>query len=201
VNGLTDEELVAQCRRGSREAYAELTRRHARLVFAVCLGVLGDVSDSEDAAQEALIRGFTGIGDLRRDERFSAWITRIARNHCIDLIRTAVRRRELLDQELGRSSGGAEPAPIFQNRGNEQPRSGDRRSYELQSALGRLDEKYRLPLLLYYFEGRSTGAVAETLGISEAGVLTRLSRARKELRRRLARTGDPDRVSGSRRAG
>ena len=55
----------------------------------------------------------------------------------------------------------------------------------LHHALGRLPEKYRLPLLLYYFDGQSTENIARTLNMSAAGAGTRLSRARRELRRIL----------------
>jgi RNA polymerase sigma-70 factor (ECF subfamily) len=198
---MMDEELVAQCQRGTREAYAELVRRHSRLVFAVCLGILGDVSDSEDAGQEVLIRGFTRIGDLREGTLFSTWITRIARNHCVDLLRETIRRRELLARELGRSATGSEPPALFQDRARERSRSGDPRYDGLRLALGGLHEKYRMPLTLYYFEGRSTQKVAEALEISEAGVLTRLSRARKELRKQLARMDGSDGSSRPKMAG
>jgi RNA polymerase sigma-70 factor (ECF subfamily) len=53
---------------------------------------------------------------------------------------------------------------------------------ELHDAVTRLPEKYRLPLVLYYFDGESSEGVARALDLTPAGVLTRLSRARKELR-------------------
>ncbi len=116
MSGISNDELVASCQSGTREAYAELTRRHARLVFVGCLGLLGRVSDSEDAAQEVLIRGFTRIADVRQGTLFSAWITRIARNHCVDRLRETVRRRELLAKEVGRPASGEEPRALFHDR-------------------------------------------------------------------------------------
>jgi len=56
--------------------------------------------------------------------------------------------------------------------------------------LGRLSEEYRVPLLLFYFDGRSTQNIAEMLGISPANVQTRLSRARRKLRCMLESEGD-----------
>jgi RNA polymerase sigma-70 factor (ECF subfamily) len=60
----------------------------------------------------------------------------------------------------------------------------------LEIALADLSSNYRMPLLLFYFDGRSTQSIAETLGIRRAAVQTRLSRARQQLRRLLAERGD-----------
>ena len=59
----------------------------------------------------------------------------------------------------------------------------------LEGALARLPEKYRVPLMLYYFDGHSTENVARMLDLDPAAVLTRLSRARRELRRMLQEQG------------
>ncbi len=61
---------------------------------------------------------------------------------------------------------------------------------QLETALAALSSDYRVPLLLFYFDGRSTRSIAETLGIRRAAVQTRLSRARKQLRRLLSDRGD-----------
>ena len=159
-----DRDLVAASRRGDRDAYAALIHRYAGRVYAVCLGILGDAPDSEDLAQETFMRGLNHIDKLRDDERFSAWITQIARNLCRDYLKTDRRRKELLEQ---RSAGIPPNKPEFS---------------ELHAALQKLPEKHRIPLALYYFDGRSITSLAEVLGTTEAAVYTRLSRARRALR-------------------
>jgi RNA polymerase sigma-70 factor (ECF subfamily) len=167
----TDGDLVAASRAGDRDAYAILIHRHARRVYAVCLGMLGDVADSEDIAQETFMRGLTHIHALRVDERFSAWISQIARNLCRDYLKSTGRRRELLEQRaLDRRSSPAEFSDLY-------------------AALDRLPEKHRLPLVLYYLDGRSVSSVAEELGVSEAAAYNRLSRSRRALRSILLDTG------------
>jgi len=167
-----DAQLAAASRRGDREAYATLARRHTRIVFAVCYGILSDVSDAEDAVQEVCLKAMTKLDDLHDGERFGAWISQIARNHCRDLLRARKRHREILTQ---RSAELKRPEP------------GD--FSELHAALEKLSEDYRLPLMLYYFDGQSTKSVAEALDLSQGGACTRLCRARKELRRLLERQG------------
>jgi len=67
--------------------------------------------------------------------------------------------------------------------------NGSKEYPELQSALAKLSEEHRLALMLFYFDGRSTKNIAETLEISQGAVLARLSRARKRLRKLLEAAG------------
>jgi RNA polymerase sigma-70 factor (ECF subfamily) len=159
-----DRDLVAASRRGDRDTYAVLIRRYTGRVFAVCLGILGRVTESEDIAQETFMKGLTSIHKLHDDERFSSWITQIARNLCRDFLKSGKRRRELLDRR------SAESRPYVQE------------FSDLYAALEKLSEKDRIPLALYYLDGRNIASVAGELGITEAAAYTRLSRARRALR-------------------
>jgi RNA polymerase sigma-70 factor, ECF subfamily len=106
VKEITDEYLVKASRDGDRQAYADLVRRHSRRVYAVCIGILGNTTDIDDLAQEAFIKGFSGIGTLRGDSSFGPWITHIARNLCRDHIRVNARRRELLEERISNPQPG-----------------------------------------------------------------------------------------------
>ena len=163
----TEKELVMASLGGDRGAYDQLVGRHSNSVFAVCLSILRHVEDAEDMAQDAFIRGFDRLSQLRGKGRFGPWIRRIARNLCIDHLRHESRRLALESKQKPE-----EPA--------------DEDHEDLKAAIMRLPEDLRVPLLVYYFDGRSTESLARMLEISKAAVLTRLSRARKELRRMLA---------------
>ena len=169
MNERTDEYLVTASRNGDRQAYADLVRRHSRRVYAVCIGILGNTADSDDISQEAFVKGFSSIGTLRSGSSFGPWITHIARNLCRDHIRVSARRRELISERLS----------------DTQPGSTDYSA--LHEALAELREEYRTPLMLFYFDGKSARKLAEELEISHAGACTRLSRARRELRRIMER--------------
>jgi RNA polymerase sigma-70 factor (ECF subfamily) len=133
--------------------------------------MLHDPDDGQDAAQDVLIKGLEKIGSLRDGNQFAMWITRIAQNHCRDHWRTQKRREELLREHSQETSLASEsPAP------------------DLSDALARLPEKYRLPLMLYYFDGQSSENLARALDISRAGVGTRLARARRALRQILEKS-------------
>jgi len=169
VNERTNEYLVTASRNGDRQAYADLVRRHSRRVYAVCMGILGNAADSDDTAQETFVKGFSSIGTLRNGDSFGPWIAHIARNLCRDHIRVNARRRELIEQRM------------------REPQPGTADYSGLHEALAELPEQYRTPLMLFYFDGKSAKRLAEELEISHAGACTRLSRARRELRRSLER--------------
>ena len=172
MNGRLEENLVASCGKADASAYAGLVKAYSRRVFAVCLGMLGNGHDAEDLAQQALLKGLTDIGQLRDDEQFGAWICRIAKNLCIDFIRRQKLKQSVLLQKSPAGTVSSKEYP------------------ELQNALAKLPEDYRTALMLYYFDGRSTQKIAESLGISQAAVHARLSRARKQLRKLLEAQGD-----------
>lgn len=80
-------------------AYAELVERHYSKVFQVCLGVLGNVHDAEDVAQDAVIAGFEKIGQLRDGGQFGPWIARIARNLSVNFVRRTAVVEKTLDRK------------------------------------------------------------------------------------------------------
>ena len=172
LNSDLETRLVERCRQGDASAYAGLVRAYSRRVFAICFGMLGHKEDAEDIAQQALLKGLADIEQLRDDERFGAWIIKVAKNLCIDFIRKQKRRRNAFAGQV------------------EARASGSKDYSELESALARLPEEYRLTLALYYFDGRSAKNIAETLEISEPAVHARMSRARKKLRKLLEAEGD-----------
>ncbi len=163
----SDRTLVEKCLRGDRESYAELVRLHAGRVYAVCLAIVGTEADAEDLAQEALVKGFDKLASLRNRDHFGAWIATIAGNLSRNFVRSRANRARLLAQRPDPPAGEPE------------------RFSDLRQALGDLPERHRIPLMLYYFDGTSTGSIAATLGISPEAVHMRLCRARGELRKLL----------------
>lgn len=165
-----DRRLVEACLRGNREAYDDLVKLHATRVYAVCLAIVGAPADAEDLAQEALVTGYTKIASLRDPDRFGAWIATIAANLSRNFVQQRANHERLLAMQA--DCAGREPE----------------RQSNLQNALWKLREELRIPLILYYFDGRSTENIAATLDISPEAVRMRLCRARGELRKLLEKT-------------
>jgi len=167
LNDFSDDILVAASQHGDKSAYAILVKRHYRGVFAVCLGVVGNVHDAEDIAQDAMLKGFLKIRKLHSSEQFGPWIVRIAKNLCIDFIRR---------KKYVRAFRAQQPA---------QPRHTANEKHDLQQAVRRLPREFRLPLVMYYFDNKSTRTIAQKLSISRSGVCQRIRDARKQLHKLL----------------
>jgi len=163
LNENLDESVVRACQKGDKSAYAVLVKKHYRHVFALSLGVLGNVHDAEDVAQEAMLKGFLKIKKLTRAEQFEPWILRIAKNLCFDFLRRQKRTREAAMQpatQAGHKTGENE---------------------SLRRAIRRLPLELRLPLTMYYFDGRNARMIAEKLNLSHSGACQRIRAARKRL--------------------
>ena len=169
----SDKEIAWASHQGDRTAYAVLVQRHYKSVFLVCLGVLGNVHDAEDVAQETMIKGFERLRQLRDGSQFGGWIVAIARNLSINLLRK-------------RKTAGRAPVP---DRPSE-PQQTDSNQEGLRQAVARLPWDLRLPLVMYYFDGQDVKAVAEKLAISTSGVYQKLRIAIKELHEILTAQGD-----------
>ena len=163
MNAHLDNSVIRACQKGDKTAYTMLVERYYKGVFALCLGVLGNVHDAEDAAQEAMLKGFLKIRKLKRCDQFEWWILQIARNLCIDFLR---RQKRL------RASG------VKQSR-----QSGDQTSdnHDLQQAIRRLPQELRVPLTMFYFDGKNAKTIADKLNISHSGACQRIRQARQQL--------------------
>src|SRR3954451_19286281 len=101
-----DVELVALARGGDARAFAALAERHYAGLLATCRRALADPQSAPDAAQEALVTAMLGLGRLRSDERFGAWLLGIGLNACRHLARGERRRPA---QSLEAALAGGEP--------------------------------------------------------------------------------------------
>ena len=150
----------------NREAFAKIYDEQFRFVWNVCLTLLRNPADVEDAVQETFLRLLQReeADSLRKDPR--AWLTVTARNVCRDELRR-FRRRELpLDAAAEAAVSIPEPD-------------------ETLTAVRSLPEKYRLPIYLYYYEELSTAQIAALLRRREATVRSDLRRGRAKLRQLL----------------
>lgn len=173
----SDAELARAAQRGEKRAFVEIVARHQVMVCGVALGVLGDFTAGEDAAQEAFVTAWRKIQELREPEKLKAWLAQIARNAALGHLR---RRRGVEFSEVDEEQADeGQPLPDQQAAGREE-------SVLVREALAKLPENYRMPLVLFYRQDQSVREVAETLRISEDAVKQRLARGRELLRERMS---------------
>src|SRR5438045_2976791 len=95
----SDAELVHAARRGDKRAFVEIVARHQAMVCGIALGILGDFALSEDAGQEAFLRAWRKIHELREPERLRAWLGQIARNAALGQLRRK-KGHDVLEDDL-----------------------------------------------------------------------------------------------------
>ncbi len=174
---------------GDKAAFARLVEKHKQSVYGLCYRLLASAEEARDAAQEAFVRAYTGIADFDPRQPFAAWVLRIARNHCIDLLRR--RRPTLALQSEGRIDDGPETgvAPELSDGfalGGEQAVQELEAQRDLDRAVAGLPERYREVIALFHVQHKSYAEIADFLGVPMGTVMTWLHRARKELKARLA---------------
>jgi RNA polymerase sigma-70 factor (ECF subfamily) len=179
--------LVARCRQGDPEAFARLVALHEHMVFNLALRLTGDPEDARDVSQDVFLQVYRMLARFEGRSTLKTWIYRIVVNQCHNRQRWWRRRRrdrsrpleDLTPQDEARlSDESGEKSPYDELRRREQRR-------EVQAALLDLSFEHRAVLLLREVEGLSVEQVAESLGLAEGTVKSRLSRAREALRRKV----------------
>jgi RNA polymerase sigma factor (sigma-70 family) len=160
-------------------AFEGLLRRHGPMVFGVCRRVLGNRADAEDAFQATFLVLVRKAAAIRPRGLVGNWLWGVAYRTALKARAMNMRRRtrERLATEMARSDDTHEDWISEELPGR------------LDEALGRLPEKYRVPVVLCELEGRSRKEVARTLGLPEGTLSWRLAQAKKLLAKKLARHG------------
>lgn len=161
----TPDPLLIKARSGDTEAIRALLTPHEPLVYRLCLALLGNPADAEDAAQETLLQAIRALPKFRGEAQISTWLVRIARNICH-------KRRPKVMQPL-------EEATLS----TVSPEDAALQRVALQAALTQLTELQRTCLMLQAVEGWSMAEIAQSLNINEKKVENELYRARKALAR------------------
>jgi len=179
---------------GDKAAFARLVEKHKQSIHGLCFRLLGGGEEARDAAQEAFVRAYTGIRDFDPRQPFAAWVLRIARNHCIDLLR---RRRPMLTLAAeGRSDEGPETgvAPELPDHfavSGEQRVQEEEAQRDLERAVAALPPRYREVIALFHIQHKSYVEIAQALGVPMGTVMSRISRGR-QLLAGLLRAGDEE---------
>jgi RNA polymerase sigma factor (sigma-70 family) len=177
---MDDASLVASGLDGNRDAFGELVARHQSAVCALAYSACGNISQSEDLAQETFIIAWQKLGELKEPAKFKSWLYGIARN----LINNDFRRQghnplagaEPLDESLATTATLSTPAGQAISKEEEGI---------LWRSLEQIPEAYREPLILFYREQQSIERVAEAMDLSEEAARQRLSRGRKLLQEQV----------------
>lgn len=181
-----DEEIVRQVLDGNTAMFELLMRRYNERIYRAARAIVRDEEEAEDIMQQAYVNAYTHLRQFNGSARFSTWLTTIAVNESLARLRRRGRFEALDDERTN-------VQPLMMRASADDPEhlafAGELR-HLLEWAVDTLPDGTREVFVLRDVEGLSTSEVAESLGVSEDVVKTRLSRGRAALRRvLLERTG------------
>lgn len=164
-----DERLLEAAAGGDAEAFGDLVERHAETLYRLAYRLVGNAPDAEDVVQESVMGAFRQARKFRGQASVKTWLTRIVMRQAARVHRRRARKGTArLPGEM--ASGGADGSEAAHRR------------MDVMQALQGLSHDHREVVVLREFEGLSYAEMAETLGLPQGTVESRLYRARQELK-------------------
>jgi RNA polymerase sigma-70 factor (ECF subfamily) len=160
--------------------FADIYKTHYRRIFSLCRYLLNSFDAAEDATHEIFLKAQRKLATYDPSLPFSSWLSGIASNHCIDLLRRRTTEKRIFEADPGETfeppSGGLTPLGEL---------IATERGHDVRAALSQLSEKYRVPLVLAYYNEMSYDEIAATLGTGRNQVATLIFRGKQQLREKL----------------
>ena len=182
---ITDEVLVAAARLGNHTAFGELWKRYSNTIFKMVFRFTGNRDDAEDAVQDAWMKAYAHLNTFHGQAKFSTWLTRIAINSALMILR---RKRSHREDPLEWCFDGErwQQWEVGDKRVNiEEHYAKKETKRDLQQAIYRLRPALRIVIEIQQSHDGSVKEIADMAGISVAAAKSRLLRARTALRRSL----------------
>jgi RNA polymerase sigma-70 factor, ECF subfamily len=177
-----DTALITSAKAGNHDAFEVLVRRHSQRILSMALRLTGHREDAEDVVQQSLLKAFVHLREFEGKSSFSTWLTRIALNEGLMLLRS---RRRILDVSIDATSDNEENTVVLQlPHPGPSPEGVYLQSEEhetLSMGINRLKPSVRRAIQLKELNEMSVRETARALGVSFSAVKSRILRGRKRL--------------------
>ena len=180
---MSEKELIQAAINGDSEAFGELVKQNEKRIYSFALGMLSDPDDAFDVSQDTFMKAYRSIKFFEGKSSFYTWLYSICRNCCYDYIKAKGRRmRHNISLHEYESEEDGTTLEIADNESRPDVMYEKQRTMELiRNAISLLPDNHREIILLRDINGLSYEEVAQSLGISEGTVKSRLNRARHRL--------------------
>ena len=185
---MNEQHLLDKAQRGDQAAFGELVQLYEKKVYALTLRMCKNPDDAAEAAQEAFLAAWQGLKFFRGESSFSTWLYRLASNACVDLLRREQRHRSAAGPSLNDEETYADVPDDAPDPQTLAERSELRQ--QIEAGLRALTPEHREVLILREMHQLSYDEIAQTLSLDTGTVKSRISRARKQLRNFLLRSGN-----------
>ena len=184
-----ENEIIRSVLRGNVNDFEKLVTAYEKNVYSLALRMVGDPEDAADMTQETFIKAYRSLSSFRGDSKFSSWLYRIASNVCLDFLRSRSRHPQVSLSSSDEDGRTAFELPDMSQ--NPEEKLMKKLSMEaVRRGLEQLPEQQRQILVLRELGGLSYAELAQTLGLEEGTVKSRIFRARKRLCALLLRDGN-----------
>ena len=162
--------------------FEDIYQTHYRRVFSLCRYLLNSIDRAEDACHEVFLRAHAKLDTYNPALPLSTWLLKIASNYCIDVLRRRGTEQRIFNLDPGESfdppsrSGSPLGEVLAAERGK-----------DVRAALSTLSEKYRVPLVLAYYNELDYEEIGEILGVERTQVAVLIFRGKQQLRQRLGK--------------
>ena len=158
-------EHIKKAKRGDKQAFEEIVMEYIDYFYRIAYVILKNEEDASDAVSNAVLKAYTKIKQLKKEEFFKTWITKILKNECYEIIR---KNKKITYIEEYRQEN------LNYTEENEN-------KIDVKKAINALDDELREIVSLYYVQDESIQNISEILNIPQGTVKSRLSRARNEI--------------------
>ena len=177
---LFENEIIRSVLRGTVNDFEKLVTAYEKNVYNIALRMVGDPDDAADMTQETFIKAYRALSGFRGDSKFSSWLYRIASNVCLDFLRSRSRHPQVSLSTVDEDDRATFELPDMRQNPEEQLMK--KLGMEaVRRGLEQLPEQQRQILVLRELGGLSYAELAQTLGLEEGTVKSRIFRARKRL--------------------
>jgi len=186
--------LVAGAKTGDARAFELLVERHERKIFSMAQRITRNREDAEDVVQQSFQKAFIHLKKFEGESLFSTWLTRIAINEALMLLRRKRGSHEVPIEESSTKTESALPLDFLDSAPNPEDRCLDREQKQiLSAALNKLRPGIRKAIELRELGELSTGETALVMGLSVAAVKAQVFHGRRKLRETLSQSPKADR--------
>lgn len=184
---MSENEIIQKLQQGNEQAFKDIVDSCQKMVVNTCFGMVHNIEDAEDIAQEVFIEVFRSIHKFRADSKLSTWLYRIAVNRSLNFIRDNKKSKWFQSFEDAVQSKNAE-IPKITSAESENPElqlENRQRATLLHEAIDSLPENQKVAFTLSKYEELSYQEISGVMELSVSSIESLLHRAKKNLQKKL----------------
>ncbi|MBT3385226.1 MAG: sigma-70 family RNA polymerase sigma factor [Prolixibacteraceae bacterium] len=184
---MSETEIIRKLQQGNEQAFKELVENYQKLVVNTCFGMVHNIEDAEDIAQEVFIEVFRSIHKFRADSKLSTWLYRMSVNRSLNFIRDNKRSKWFQSFEDSVQSKNAVHENLI-NKNTDHPGfelENSQRAKLLHEAIDSLPQNQKVAFTLSKYEELSYQEISGVMELSVSSVESLIHRAKKNLQKKL----------------